>query len=108
MKTKITLAAAFSLFAFQTPATAEDLSFTIINDSSADLVEFNVSTSSSSSWEENLLEGGYLAPGYEIDVVIADGATTCIYDIRGIFNDDSEAEDFELNLCDMGAYTFID
>jgi opacity protein-like surface antigen len=106
MKMISALAAAAALFAAQ--AQAEDLVFTIVNDSSADLVEFNVSPASSSSWEENLLDGGYLAPGYEIDVVIADGESTCTYDIRGGFADDSEAEDFGLDLCELGEYTFTD
>ncbi|WP_170764559.1 hypothetical protein [Ruegeria lacuscaerulensis] len=87
---------------------AEDLEFLLYNDSSADLVGFNISPASSGDWEDDLLEGGYLAPGYEIGVDIADGLTTCIYDIRGIFSDGSSAEDFELNLCDLGEYTFTD
>ena len=90
------------------PAAAEDLSFLLVNESSADLVEFNVSEGSSRNWEENLLEGGILAPGYEIDVLIADGTTTCVYDIRGRFSDGSEAEDFDLDLCDLGEYAFTD
>lgn len=91
-----------------TTAQAEDLEFFLINESSADLVGFNVSSASSDSWEENLLEGGYLAPGYEIGVMIADGLTTCIYDVRGEFSDGSEAEDYGLDLCDLGSYTFTD
>ncbi|AHD00626.1 hypothetical protein [Leisingera methylohalidivorans] len=108
MKPLLTAAAAAAVFAFQAPAYAEDLQFQLINDSSADLVEFNVSSASSDSWESNLLEGGYLAPGYEIGVLIADGATTCVYDIRGSFSDGSEAEDYGLDLCEMGGYTFTD
>ncbi|WP_282120410.1 hypothetical protein [Ruegeria atlantica] len=91
-----------------TSAFAEDLEFLVVNDSSADLVEFNVSPASSDSWEGNLLRGGYVAPDYEIDVVIADGLTTCVYDIRGAFDDGSSAEDFGLNLCDLGEYVFTD
>ena len=108
MKTFLTAASAAALLAFQAPAYAEDLEFLLVNDSSADLVEFNVSPASSNNWEGNLMEGGYLAPGYEIDVLIADGATTCVYDIRGSFADGSEAEDYGLDLCDLGEYTFID
>ena len=89
-------------------AQADDLAFLIFNDSSADLVEFNVSPASSPAWEENLLRGGYLAPGYEIDVIIADGLSTCMYDIRGIFSDGGESEDYGLDLCDLGEYTFTD
>ncbi|SLN44305.1 hypothetical protein [Ruegeria meonggei] len=89
-------------------AYAEDLEFLLHNDSSSDLVEFNISPASSDDWEEDLLADGYLAPGYETGVDIVDGLTTCIYDIRGIFADGSEAEDFGLNLCDLGEYTFTD
>ncbi len=108
MKSLISATLAFAALAFYSPAQAEDLEFLLYNDSSADLVEFNVSPASSSDWEANLLAGGYLAPGYEIGVDIADGLTTCVYDIRGVFADGSEAEDYSLNLCDLGEYTFTD
>ncbi|UWQ81212.1 hypothetical protein K3725_09535 [Leisingera sp. S132] len=108
MKTLLIAASAAALLASHAPAQAEDLEFLLVNDSSADLVEFNVSPASSDNWEGNLMEGGYLAPGYEIDVLIADGATTCVYDIRGSFADGSEAEDYGLDLCDLGEYTFTD
>ncbi|KIC41128.1 hypothetical protein RA27_10865 [Ruegeria sp. ANG-R] len=108
MKTLISAALVLGALAVHSPAQAEDLEFLLYNDSSSDLVEFNISPASSGDWENDLLEGGYLAPGYEIGVDIADGLTTCIYDIRGIFADGSEAEDFGLNLCDLGEYTFTD
>jgi hypothetical protein len=56
-----------------TAATAEDLQFLLVNESSAAVTAFHVSTSSSDSWEENLIAGGYLDSGYEINVLIADG-----------------------------------
>ncbi|WP_120631963.1 hypothetical protein [Ruegeria sp. EL01] len=92
----------------QTPAYAEDLQFLLINESSSALVGFNVSPTSSEFWEENLLAGDHIAPGQQAGITIADGLTTCTYDIRGSFADDSEAEDFGLNLCDLGEYSFID
>jgi len=99
---------ALVLSAAATVSQAEDLDFLLSNESSADLVEFNVSVAESASWEENLLAGGYLQPGYEIDVVIADGQSTCVYDIRGIFSDGAVLEDFGLDLCALGGYTFYD
>lgn len=108
MKTQLTAASVAVLLAFQAPVYAEDLEFLLVNDSSADLVGFNVSPASSDNWEGNLMAGGYLAPGYEIGVLIADGATTCVYDIRGSFADGSEAEDYGLDLCDLGEYAFTD
>lgn len=109
MKTIFTAAAAaVALLAVQAPAFAEDLEFLLVNEGSANLVEFNVSPASSGNWEENLLDGGVLESGYEVGVLIADGATTCVYDIRGGFADGSEAEDYGLDLCELGEYSFID
>jgi len=39
-------------------AQAENLTFLLVNESSADLTAFHVSSGSSDSWEENLLRGG--------------------------------------------------
>lgn len=98
--------AVLSVVALAAPAVAEDLAFRLVNETGADLVGFHVSAGESQTWEENLLEGAYLAPGYEIEVIIADGATTCIYDIRGVFGDGEAVEDYGLDLCDTGSYTF--
>lgn len=89
-------------------AQAEDLEFMLGNETSVDLVEFNVSIAESNNWEENLLEGGYLPTGNEIGVLIADGEDTCVYDIRGVFSDDTSFEEYGLDLCDMGGYTFTE
>lgn len=91
-----------------TGAHAEDLEFLLINDSSADVEAFYVSPASSNDWDDNLLVGGYLAPGYEIGVLIGDGLSTCVYDIRAEFSDASYAEDFQLDLCDLGEYHLTD
>lgn len=91
------------------PALAEDLEFMLVNEASSDLVGFYVSPASSDNWEESLIPtGNYLAPGYEIGVLIADGLSTCVYDIRGVFRDGGDAEDFGLDLCDLGEYAFTD
>lgn len=105
---KLPLAALIASVLMATSAVAEDLEFLIINETSADLVEFNVSPASSNSWEGDLLEGGYLASDYEADVLIADGLSTCVYDIRGVFSDGGTVEDFGLDLCELGEYAFVE
>ncbi|SDC93134.1 hypothetical protein [Ruegeria marina] len=89
-------------------AAAQDLEFLLVNESSADVTEFHISIAASNDWEENLIEGGYLAPGYELGIVIADGETTCVYDLRAVFSDGAVLEDYGLDLCEMGSYTFSD
>jgi hypothetical protein len=92
--------------AFATPAVAEDLEFLLVNNAGSDLVGFYVSPASSEHWEENLLNNAYLAHGYEVTVTIADGLSTCIYDIRGVFKDGDVVDDLALDLCELGEYTF--
>ncbi len=105
MKTVYALAAALSL-AIVAPAAAEDLEFTLINTSGVDITAFHVSHTETDDWEENLLGGGILADGYEIDVLIADGLTTCVYDILTEFADGDAYEDYGVDLCSLGSYTF--
>lgn len=103
---KSTAALSFALLLSATVAKAEDLEFLLVNETSSDLIEFNISSSSSNDWEGDLLEDGYLGSGYEVEVQIADGLDTCIYDIRGVFDDGSSSEEFGVDLCDLGEYAF--
>lgn len=99
-------AAAAALFA--APAIAEDLSFTLSNASSSPVNGFYVSHVGTSSWEENLLDGRVLPSGNSVSVTIADGRSTCEYDIKATFEDGSETDDRDINLCELGAYSVHD
>lgn len=107
MRKYLAVAAALTC-AYSAPAAAEDLEFLLVNNSSSALTGFYVSAASSEHWEENLLEGSILASDYEVTVVIADGTTACIYDIRGVFQNGDVVEDLALDLCELGEYTFTD
>lgn len=108
MKKTLVTTVLLSALSVAAPSQAEDLEFLLYNDTSADIVGFNVSPSDSDQWEENLIAGGYLPPGNETDVFIEDGLTTCVYDIRGTFSDGETVEDYGLDLCDLGEYTFTE
>ncbi|MBB4266077.1 hypothetical protein [Roseospira visakhapatnamensis] len=108
MKTTVlALATTLSLsLAAVAPAMAEDLEFMLINTSGVDITAFHVSDAGSESWEDDLLDGAILPDGHEVGVIITDGLTTCDYDIRTEFADGDVYEDYGLNLCEMGSYTF--
>ena len=55
-----------------TPALAEDLVFTLVNDSSHTIVEMYVSEVGVDQWGENILFGA-VEPGVSGEVTIADG-----------------------------------
>lgn len=84
---------------------AEDLAFTLKNSSNSPLVEFYVEASSQDDWGANLLEES-VSPGEVGTVTIADGRTTCTYDILGVFADGSKLDERKLNLCELGSYTY--
>lgn len=93
-------------FAIATPAVAQDLEFWLINLTDTPIVGFYVSPEDSSDWGENLMEGYYLDVDSEVSVIVADGLTTCIYDIATEFDDGTSFEDYGLDLCELGEYAF--
>lgn len=105
-KNFILAAAAAALTLSVAQAAAEDLDFSLVNDTDTPITGFFVSPASSNDWENNLMTGGILDAGYETDVYIADGLSTCVYDIRAVFSDGEALEDYGLNLCELGSYTF--
>ncbi len=88
-------------------AWAEDLIFTLVNNASTSLVELYVAPSTSGDWEEDILSE-VLLPGYETDVIIADGLATCSYDILAVFNDGTESDARGVDLCEMDTYILED
>ena len=86
------------------PALSQDLSFTISNLSSADLVEFYASPVGNDNWEENMLTGAVLAAGQSGQVTISEGGAICHNDLRMVFSDGESVED-RRNLCETGSYT---
>jgi hypothetical protein len=89
------------------PAFAEDLVFTLSNNTSADLQEFYTSPADVNNWEEDVLGTDMLGAGSSAQVTIADGRTQCNYDMRFVFTDGSELED-TADLCETGSYTLTE
>jgi hypothetical protein len=98
-----------AILCLSAPAAAEDLDFLLINASSSDITEFQVSPQSESRWSSNLMPSGYVLPaGNEVSVLIQDGRDHCEYDILAVFADGAKFEEFGANLCDLGEWTFTD
>lgn len=102
---RIALAALATLVA--APALAEDLVFTLVNDSSHTIVEMYVSPVGEDQWGENILTVDAVEPGISGDVTIADGLEVCDYDLRFVSAEGGEAEKTQ-NLCDMATFTVTD
>jgi hypothetical protein len=90
-----------------TPALAEGLVFTLVNDSSHTIAEMYVSPVGEDEWGENILMVDGVEPGVSGDVTIADGLEVCDYDLRFVTDQGDEATK-EQNLCEIGTFTVSD
>ena len=89
------------------PAHAEELLFALVNETSVELSEIHLSPSSAAHQKAALLGGKPLLPGEGIDIVIANGHDTCLYNILGVFADGDIVAGDNVNLCELGIYTFV-
>lgn len=101
--------AALVLLGSALPAAAEDVYFTLYNESSRSLHYFYASPSASTKWGLDLLRGGHtLRAGYNGTVTIADGSTECYYDFKFVLADSSETIVNDVDICTLGSYTIYD
>ena len=91
-------------WALMTPAMAQDMNFTLINQSGVTLVEFYASPVTVGDWEDDILGDQVLESGYSGQVIIADGRANCEYDFLMVFDDGEELTD-TVNICELGSYT---
>lgn len=90
------------------PATAEDLDFTLVNDTDSVLTEFYASPADVGEWEEDILGSDVLGSGESVEIVIADGRTQCEYDLRFVFDDESETVVEAEDICETGSFTITE
>jgi hypothetical protein len=97
-----------ALLGFSKPASAQDLVFNLINQSSYDVIEFYASPVDVADWEEDILGSDILESGYSIRITIADARTQCEYDLRFVFDDGDVVERAAVDLCSTRKYTLTD
>jgi hypothetical protein len=87
---RVALAAALATVV-ATPVLAQDLVFTLVNDSSHSITEMYVSPVDQDEWGTNILTVDAVDPGVSGDVTIADGLEVCEYDLRFVTAEGAEA-----------------
>ncbi|MEO8242003.1 MAG: hypothetical protein ABI832_06790, partial [bacterium] len=101
----LSLTVAIALLA--APAWAEDLTFSLVNNSSVNLIELYVAPHASDDWGDNILTVDALNSGESGTVTIADGEATCDYDLQFSMDNGAVVEGRQ-NLCDLDTYTLHD
>lgn len=100
---------ALALLASAMPAAAQNIEFTLINDSSQAVHYFYAAPSNTTEWGEDLLgETGTLEAGHQATTFIYDGSDQCLYDFRFETAEGGTLEAFEIDICQLGSYTLTD
>ncbi len=89
------------------PAFAEDLQFTLINNSSNDIIEMYLSPHEQNTWGENILSVPSVAAGAQGTISVTDGETVCDYDIKVVVTGGASGESTQ-NLCELSTFTVHD
>ena len=89
------------------PAAAEDLQFTLINDSSHAIVEMYLSPTHQDTWGENILSVPSVDAGTQGTIDITDGETVCDYDMRFVTAEGATLEATH-NMCELASFTVTD
>ena len=103
----VAFAALLSTAALSAPAFAEDLVFELINNSSVNLQHLYVSPSDTNTWGEDILGLEILASGEVGTVTIADGLSTCAYDLIFVTDTGNEVTSSQ-DLCVLNTFTLND
>lgn len=82
----------------------------IVNASSATMTYFYASNVDRDTWEEDILGNSvlHLPAGNAVMVNIDDGSGYCLFDLRAVFADGSEAVEWGVNVCEIATFTFTD
>jgi len=85
-------------------AQAQDITFTLTNNTAAVLMEFYAAPASDPEWGDDLLGADVLGSGEMGVVLIADDSEDCTYGLYFIFDTGAEFED-EIDICELRSYT---
>jgi hypothetical protein len=101
--------AAMALLTTALPAAAQNVEFTVINNSSQSIHYFYAAPSSTDEWGGDLLgEDGTLESGYQGTAFIGDGSEECLYDFRFETGEGGLLEAYEVDICSLDSYTVTD
>jgi len=88
------------------PVFAADRRVKILNNTGYTIVKFYGSNKGSKSWEEDILGSSVLGPGEAIRIDFNDGTGYCKFDFKAVFNDGDEVVSKNINICEIGTYTY--
>ena len=106
MKLASTLAACTLLAASISAASAADRRVDIVNKTGVAITEFYASNTGTNDWEEDILGQDVLENRETVNVNIDDGTGKCRFDFKAVFKDGQELVRKNINVCQVGSFTY--
>ncbi len=78
----------------------------IINKTGYTIVRFYGSHTDARNWQEDILGNSVLPSGRQVTVNFDDGTGYCIFDLRAEFEDGDVVEEYGVNVCEIGSFTY--
>jgi hypothetical protein len=97
----VLLAAVFAM-----PAFAEDLQFTLTNNSEYTIDQFYVSLPGVKGWGEDILGKDVLEGGQSANITVSNAEGNCEYDLKAVDEDDEEHVVESFDVCDTPNVSF--
>jgi hypothetical protein len=94
------------LFSTVTTAAALDRRVKIVNRTGFTIVQFYGSNKGSRSWEEDILGRDVIPSNSSMWINFNDGTGYCKFDFKAVFNDGDEVVSRNINICEIGTYTY--
>ena len=102
------LVAATLLCAAASAACAADRNVRIHNETGVTLYRFYSTNSGSTKWGHDVMGDNTLPNGGVMNMNFANAKGYCVFDFRAIFADGSELQRANVNVCEIGDYTYTE
>jgi hypothetical protein len=103
--TRMMFAAALALFASTSAVAQGKQDFTLTNATGYNIYEVYVAPTKSDDWEEDVMGRDILADGEAVEITFSPKESVCYYDIKVVWDDKSDADWREFNLCEVSRIT---
>lgn len=88
------------------PVSALDRRVRIVNETGFAIVRFFGSNTGTDDWQEDILGEDVLPSGASVIINFDDGTGYCKYDLRAVFDDGDVVTQTDVNICEVGSFTF--
>lgn len=95
-----------SLAVVAAPASALDRRVTIVNKTGFTIVRFYGSNTGADTWQEDILGNDVLPSGSSVTINFDDDSGYCKFDFKAIFEDGDELVKQNVNVCEIGTFTY--